>query len=206
MMKKSLQAIFLSLSAGASLLAAEWISVPDAPVFDGIVQESAEALDRAADGTSWFASTFTNGSEIVSARWTVAGLGVFEVFVNGARVGDDFLKPGYTHWANGQYQEDKNNRVWIVRDSWEGEWQGAYFGYQRRTDVFVLPIDCEHSRDARQETMTLYRRSGRFLGLGFYHPGIYDDWQSWQGGKIIYTASIVLFKETKPEGFSLVDI
>ena len=103
MMKKSLLAIFLSLSAGSSLLAAEWISVPDAPVFDGIVQESAEALDRAADGTSWFASTFTNGSEIVSARWTVAGLGVFEVFVNGARVGDDFLKPGYTHWAKTRY-------------------------------------------------------------------------------------------------------
>lgn len=126
--------------------------------------------------------------------------------VEDATLGFGSTKAGYTHWANGQYQEDKNNRVWIVRDSWEGEWEGAYFGYQRRTDVFVLPIDCEHSRDARQETMTLYRRSGRFLGLGFYHNGIYDDWQSWQGGKIIYTASIVLFKETKPEGFSLVDI
>ena len=133
-------------------------------------------------------------------------LNVTHFTVEDATLGFGNTTAGYTHWANGQYQEDPNNRVWIVRDSWEGEWIGAYFGWQRRTDVYVLPIDCEHSRDARQETMTLYRRSGRMLGLGVYHDGIYDDWQSWHGGKIIYTASTVLFKEKKPDGFSLVDI
>ena len=125
--------------------------------------------------------------------------------VEDAKLGFGSTKSGYTHWANGQYQEDKNNRVWIVRDSWEGEWRGLRFGSQRRSDVYVLPIDCEHSRNARQETMTVYRHSGTFL-WNDYHPGVYDDWQAWQGGKIIYTASTVLFKETKPAGFTLVDI
>ena len=58
---------------------------------------------RAADGTSWFARTFTNAADVASAKWTVAGLGVFDVFVNGERVGDDFLKPGYTHFAKTKY-------------------------------------------------------------------------------------------------------
>lgn len=125
--------------------------------------------------------------------------------VEDATLGFGNTKAGYTHWANGQYQENVNNRVWIVRDSWEGSWASAYFGWERRTDVYVLPLDCEHGRDARQETFTFFRRSGQFF-WGAYQPGIYDDWQVWQGGKIIYTASTVLFKETKPVGFSLVDI
>ena len=90
--------------AAASLLAlhcggGEWISVPSAPVYRGPV----DVRSRAADGTSWFARTFTNAGDVVSAKWTVSGLGVFEVFVNGRRVGDDFLKPGYTHFAKTKY-------------------------------------------------------------------------------------------------------
>ena len=78
----------------------EWISVPDAPVYVGPVTGNA----RAADGTSWFARTFKNSGDVASAKWTVSGLGVFEVFVNGARVGDDFLKPGFTHCAKTKYE------------------------------------------------------------------------------------------------------
>ena len=90
-------------------LAAVWISVPDAPVFEGLAMDppmvngvAGEAV-RAAPGTSWFARSFTNSSDIVSAKWTVAGLGVFEAYVNGSRVGDDFLKPGFTHWRKTKY-------------------------------------------------------------------------------------------------------
>ncbi len=83
----------------ASLFAGEWISVPSASVCTNIVKDGA----RAADGTSWFARKFRNAGEVESAKWTVAGLGVFEVFVNGKRVGDDFLKPGFTHYAKTKY-------------------------------------------------------------------------------------------------------
>jgi len=90
---------FIASSAAALGAGGEWISVPDAPVYIGPVRDGS----RAADGTSWFARTFTNAAEVASARLTVSGLGVFEVFVNGERVGDDFLKPGFTHFKKTKY-------------------------------------------------------------------------------------------------------
>ena len=77
----------------------QWISVPGAPVYVGPVGDNA----RAADGTSWFARSFANRGEVAKATWKVSGLGVFEVFVNGRRVGDDFLKPGFTHTRKTKY-------------------------------------------------------------------------------------------------------
>ena len=76
-----------------------WISVPSAGVYRGPVDSGT----RAADGTSWFVRRFRNEGEIRSAKWTVAGLGVFEVFVNGKRIGEDFLKPGFTHNKKTKY-------------------------------------------------------------------------------------------------------
>ena len=70
-----------------------WISAADAPVFAGKVG----GAERAADGTSWFASVVTNESAVASAKWMTAGLGVYEIYVNGQAVGSDFLKPGFTH-------------------------------------------------------------------------------------------------------------
>ena len=87
------------LVAAMAASGAEWISVSGSPVYRGPVDNGS----RAADGTSWFARSFTNAGEVASAKWTVSGLGVFEVFVNGERVGDDFLKPGFTHWQKTKY-------------------------------------------------------------------------------------------------------
>ena len=48
--------------------------------------------------TAAFVKTVTNRSEVVKAEWTVTGLGVFRVWVNGKETGtEDFLKPGLTH-------------------------------------------------------------------------------------------------------------
>ena len=77
----------------AVVWAAAWLSVPGAPEADAARQ--ADWLS--ADGTSWFVGKVVNEAEVKEARWTVAGLGVFEAYVNGQRVGDDFLKPGNAH-------------------------------------------------------------------------------------------------------------
>ena len=77
----------------------KWISAADAPVFDGKVTGDS----RAADGTSWFSQTLTNAAEVASARWMTAGLGVYELYVNGRAVGSDFLKPGFTHSRKTKY-------------------------------------------------------------------------------------------------------
>ena len=71
----------------------EWISAVDAPVFDGKVKDGA----RAADGASWFVREIRNDRKVASAVWMTTGLGVYEIYVNGKRIGDDALKPGFTH-------------------------------------------------------------------------------------------------------------
>jgi len=79
--------------------ASEWLSVKDAPVVTNMVFDGS----LAATGTSWFASKLVNAGKVVSAKWMTAGLGVYDVYVNGKRIGDDFLKPGFTHHAKTKY-------------------------------------------------------------------------------------------------------
>lgn len=70
-----------------------WISVANAPV----VKEKVYDGTRAADGTSWFMSTVKNDKKVSRALWMTTGLGVYEIYVNGKLVGDEILKPGFTH-------------------------------------------------------------------------------------------------------------
>ena len=77
--------------------ASEWISAADAPVVKGKVLRTENC--RAADGASWFVSSPVNGQEVVRARWMTAGLGVYELYVNGRLIGEEVLKPGFTHYA-----------------------------------------------------------------------------------------------------------
>ena len=73
---------------------AQWISVADAPVVEGIVQDGT----RAADGASWFVTTVSNEKKVTSAKWMTTGLGVYDLYVNGRLIGDEVLKPGFTHY------------------------------------------------------------------------------------------------------------
>lgn len=74
----------------------QWISAKNAPVVTGAVHG---ANERAADGASWFVSTLKNEQRVVKARWMTAGLGVYDLYVNGRPVGREILKPGFTHYA-----------------------------------------------------------------------------------------------------------
>ena len=69
-------------------------SVANAPV----VKEKVYDGTRAADGTSWFMSTVKNDKKVSRALWMTTGLGVYEIYVNGKLVGDEILKPGFTHY------------------------------------------------------------------------------------------------------------
>ena len=71
-----------------------WISVVDAPVVHG---NPGGANARAADGANWFVSTVHNDAKVVSATWMTAGLGVYELYVNERPIGQEILKPGFTH-------------------------------------------------------------------------------------------------------------
>lgn len=71
-----------------------WISAADAQVRTGSISKDW----RAAEGASWFASEISNPRKVVSAVWMTAGLGVYDIYVNGRLVGEEVLKPGFTHW------------------------------------------------------------------------------------------------------------
>ncbi len=71
----------------------QWLSAADAKV----ATKAEWKPQRAARGTSWFVGEVVNEGEITSATWMTTGLGVYEIYVNGTRVGTDALKPGYTH-------------------------------------------------------------------------------------------------------------
>ena len=68
-----------------------WLSAVDAPVLEKWDN------DRAADGASWFVSVVTNEKRVTSAKWMTSGLGVYEIYLNGEPVGNEYLKPGFTH-------------------------------------------------------------------------------------------------------------
>ena len=76
--------------------ASEWISVANAPVVTGAITGTNE---RAADGASWFVTTLKNEKKVTAAHWMTTGLGVYELYVNGKLIGDEILKPGFTHYA-----------------------------------------------------------------------------------------------------------
>ena len=73
-----------------------WISAADAPVVTDVVTDD---NFRAADGAVWFVSTLKNDRRVVSARWMTTGLGIYSLYVNGQPVGQEVLKPGFTHYA-----------------------------------------------------------------------------------------------------------
>ena len=63
----------------------EGISAADAPVVKGKVLRTENC--RAADGASWFVSSPVNDKKVTRARWMTAGLGVYELYVNGTLIG-----------------------------------------------------------------------------------------------------------------------
>ena len=71
-----------------------WISAADAPVITGPIRG---ANYLAADGASWFVYVLKNEQKVVSAKWMTSGLGVYDIYVNGVQIGQETLKPGFTH-------------------------------------------------------------------------------------------------------------
>ena len=85
-----------------------WISAPDAQVVTGTIYDGT----RSADGASWFVATVRNGGKVASAKWMTTGLGVYELYLNGQVVGEEILKPGFTH-----YEKTKRSFTYDVTDA-----------------------------------------------------------------------------------------
>ncbi len=86
----------------------EWIAAANAKV---VPLDDKDAY-RSADGSSWFLTTVVNEKKVTKATWMSAGLGVFDLFLNGERVGEEVLKPGFTH-----YQKTKLSFTYDITDA-----------------------------------------------------------------------------------------
>ncbi len=76
-----------------------WISAQDAQVVTGEVKDGT----RAADGASWFVSNPRNAKKVKRAVWKTTALGTYELYINGQLVGNEVLKPGFTHFEKTKY-------------------------------------------------------------------------------------------------------
>ncbi len=76
-----------------------WISAKDAQVVTGEVKDGT----RAADGASWFVSNPRNAKKVKRAIWKTTALGTYELYINGQLVGNEVLKPGFTHFEKTKY-------------------------------------------------------------------------------------------------------
>ena len=159
-----------AVAAGCACLTgepeAQWISVPEAPVVDGVATNGM----RAADGTSWFTAEYVNAAQVRRAVWTVAGLGVFDVYVNGQRIGDDFLKPGYTHYAKTKYsfsydvtaamKADRGAVNHFAAEVSAGWWRdkivtpGGHKGFMGRKSAFRGELAVEYADGSRRTFVT----------------------------------------------------
>ena len=77
---------------GAAWEASQWVSAANAPVL-----QLPRTDARAADGASWFLSEVENPKTVKQARWMTCALGVYQLYLNGQEVGEEVLKPGFTH-------------------------------------------------------------------------------------------------------------
>lgn len=78
---------------------AKWISAADAPV----PVRGKDGHGPTPEGTSVFFRNVENAKCVKKAVLSASGLGVFNIFVNGTRIGDEVLKPGFSHNGKTKY-------------------------------------------------------------------------------------------------------
>ena len=92
--------------------------------------------------TMTFRTRFSCEKEIASARLYVTALGIYELLLNGEKVGQDYFAPGFTSYRNQlQYQtydvtdmlNDRNELLAVVG----GGWAVGSFTYKRRNRVYA---------------------------------------------------------------------
>ena len=158
----------------------EWISVKDAPV----AGEAERKTQRAADGTSCFWRRIVNAKAVKSAKWMTAGLGVYELYLNGMRVGDDFLKPGFTHVRKTRrsftYDVTKMIKTvageanWFAAEVSAGWWRDQIVAYAGKKSAFRGVIEFTYEDGTKEFVGTKANEWHGALDGPVKHAGIFD--------------------------------
>ena len=179
-----------------------WISAKDAQVVTGEVKDG----DRAADGASWFVSNPRNAKKVKRAVWKTTALGTYELYINGQLVGDEVLKPGFTHFEKTKYSftyditkafnkgagQENNLAVQVVPGWWADKiiTPGGHDGMIGKKVAF------------RGVLMLIYTD-----GSEEYFPTNLKDWKAGVGGPVTHAAIFdgEDYDEHQPDGWNLAE-
>lgn len=151
------------------------------------ITPSAEELDISTEAAFLLRKSFKLRSGVTSARIYASALGLYELYLNGSRVGDELLTPGWTSYHQRiQYQTydvadlllDGDNGVGIMlADGWYkggmGDWQYRYG--DRRAALLQLYVRYEDGSEEWMRTDSSWKaETGPILYSNIYNGERYD--------------------------------
>ena len=177
-----------------------WISAKDAQVVTGKVVDGT----RAADGASWFVSNPRNAKKVKRAIWKTTALGTYELYINGQLIGDEVLKPGFTH-----YEKTKYSFTYDITKAFN---KGA--GQENQLAVQVVPgwwadkIITPGGHDGMIGKKVAFRGVLMLTyadGSEEHFPTNLKDWKAGVGGPVTHAAIFdgEDYDDRKPEGWML---
>jgi alpha-L-rhamnosidase len=156
---------------------AEWIT----PGLDG--------LNPLAEEAFYLRKAFAVKNKVERARIYATGAGIYELYLNGSKVGDELLAPGWTSYHERlQYQtydvtshitQGENGIGFVLADGWyKGSlgWKNARQHYgDRRAALLQLHVEFEDGSEDLILSDTSWKAStGAVLFAELYHGEIYD--------------------------------
>jgi len=159
-----------------SLWKAAWITLPDEP-------ESTESLP-----VHYYRNEFRVEKEVESARLYASAHGLYELYLNGEKVGDQLFTPGWTSYNNRiQYQTydvtgmlDENNALGALLG--EG-WYRGYIGFNGQRNYYgdklalIVQLKIDYT-DGSSETILTDKNwkvtTGPILKSDIYNGELYD--------------------------------
>ncbi|WP_340114185.1 glycoside hydrolase family 78 protein [Maribellus mangrovi] len=155
---------------------ASWISLPD------------ESESKASLPVQYYRNDFKTGANIASARLYVSAKGLYEMYINGKKVGDQLFTPGWTSYKNRiQYQtydvtELLNDENAIAAKLGDG-WYRGFIGFSGQRNYYgdqlalIAQLKIEYD-DGRIETIVTDENwkvgNGPILKSDIYNGEFYD--------------------------------
>ncbi|MBR1498330.1 MAG: family 78 glycoside hydrolase catalytic domain [Bacteroidaceae bacterium] len=176
-----------------------WISAKDAQVVTGEVKDGT----RAADGASWFVSNPRNAKKVKRAVWKTTALGTYELYINGHLVGNEVLKPGFTHFEKTKYSFTYD----ITKAFWKGAGQENWLAVQVVPGWWADKIITPGGHDGMIGKKVAFRG---VLSLTYtdgseeHFPTNLKDWKAGVGGPVTHAAIFdgEDYDERQPSGWA----
>ena len=158
---------------------------------DWTAQWITDGHDKNFEPSPLFRKEFSASKEIKSARVSICGLGYYELFINGQRVGKNYLDPGYTHFdkrvlyvthdVTSLIKEGENAVAAVLGNGWYNEQSVAVWDFDkarwRNRPQLICEIRITYTDNTVQTIATdssWKTNTGAYLYNSIYSGDIYD--------------------------------